>query len=106
MSGAAVTLAAISAFLAIWSYLVYPVVLRLWASRAPVLEATAPAPASVEVLVSAADEENVIADRVVNLLSQEASGTYGVAIGCDGSSDRTARAAEAAGAQAARAVRV
>ncbi len=47
----------------------------------------------------------MIADRVADLLSQEVSGAYAVAVGCDGSADRTAERARA-GADARVRVRV
>jgi cellulose synthase/poly-beta-1,6-N-acetylglucosamine synthase-like glycosyltransferase len=57
--------------------------------------------ASVEVLLSAADEETVIAARVRDLLAQ--AGVSRIAIGCDGSRDGTAaRAREAAGPESVR----
>jgi len=102
----AAVLAAISLALFLWSYLVYPAVLgRLAAKtrahdRAP---AESPAP-SVEVLLSAADEEAVIGARVANLLAQEGSPSPAITIGCDGCRDGTAAAARAAGGARVRVV--
>ena len=122
LTALAVMLLGLAAGLFAWSYLVYPAVIARKARRqsplrrdltiAPKLGggpcgppnplATAPdppsaAPPSVEVLVSAADEEGVIARRIENLLSQSPAGSYGVTVGCDGCRDRTAEAARAAG---------
>jgi len=52
---------------------------------------------SIEVLVSAADEEGVIAERVRNLRDQRVGADCRVAIGCDGSADQTAQRARQAG---------
>jgi cellulose synthase/poly-beta-1,6-N-acetylglucosamine synthase-like glycosyltransferase len=105
LTAAAASLAALAAALFVWSYGIYPVWISRRAARATTIEEAAGAAsvsfASVEVLVSAADEEAVIAARVRDLLAQ--AGVSRVAIGCDGSSDATAaRAREAAGAEAAR----
>lgn len=81
----------------VWSYLLYPTLVRRLAAREEKRHPTGPRPVSVEVLVSAADEEGVIAERVRNLLGDEVSGRYGIAIGCDGSGDRTAELARQAG---------
>ncbi len=98
-------LALASLLLFVWSYGLYPpLVLRL--SRRAESKGGAPgtpAPASVEVIISAADEEEVIAARVANLLGERGVGS--IAIGCDGCVDRTAeRAREAAGRAAVRVV--
>jgi cellulose synthase/poly-beta-1,6-N-acetylglucosamine synthase-like glycosyltransferase len=84
-----------------WSYVVYPPLIR-WLGRrrthAPPTD-SGPRVSSVEVLLSAADEEEVIGGRVRNLLEQAGAPgcSYRVSIGCDGCADRTAdRAREAA----------
>lgn len=89
----ACALAGAALALALWSYGLYPPLIRLLAARA---EKAAPPPSeapesgSIEVIVSAADEEAVIEERVRNLLAQDVPGRYAVAIGCDGSRDSTA----------------
>ena len=92
-------LAILAAALFAWSYGIYPLWITRRASRvAPARGAAASesgSAASVEVLLSAADEETVIAARVRDLLAQ--AGVSRIAIGCDGSRDATAaRAREAA----------
>jgi cellulose synthase/poly-beta-1,6-N-acetylglucosamine synthase-like glycosyltransferase len=97
-----VGLAVFSLALAAWSYVFYPPILRALSRSAVDRPASAAPPASVEVLVSAADEESVIADRVRNLLDQTVGASYRVTVGCDGSTDRTGeRAREAGDARAA-----
>jgi cellulose synthase/poly-beta-1,6-N-acetylglucosamine synthase-like glycosyltransferase len=98
----AVALFAASVVLSGWSYLVYPIVLRRLVRRRAAVgvqegETKSSEPASVEVLVSAADEEAVIGDRVRNLLAQDAAGPLRVTVGCDGSADATAARAREAG---------
>lgn len=83
------SLAAIALGLAAWTYVMYPPLLRRLAARADAAPALPAGPPSVEVIVSAADEEAVIADRVRDLLAQRFAGPYRIAIGCDGSRDRT-----------------
>ncbi len=107
MTALALSLAGLSLLLAAWSYLVYPpLVLRLAAHARRADDrpgAGAPAgPPSVEVLISAADEEKVIGARMANLLAQDAPGPLSITVGCDGSADGTAAAARAAGGDGAR----
>ncbi len=98
MSAVSVSLLLLGFLLVLWSYLAYPALLRrLAARRAPMAGTAAAALPSIEVLVSAADEETVIADRVSDLLAQEAGGSYRVLIGCDGCADQTAERARGAG---------
>ena len=81
-----------------WSYLAYPFVIRRLAERASAPSAASVGGAAlptVEVVISAADEESVIAHRVENLLAQETPPR--VSIGCDGCADATAARARAAG---------
>ena len=101
MKALAAALALTSIALFLWSYLLYPVLLRRLAARRssaapPSPRSPSPAPASVEVIVSAADEETVIGARVTNLLAQAAPPDYRIAIGCDGCADRTAELARSA----------
>jgi cellulose synthase/poly-beta-1,6-N-acetylglucosamine synthase-like glycosyltransferase len=83
--------------LAFWSYVVYPVLLRRLATRAALPPRLEPFHGSVEVILSAADEESVIGGRVQNLLAEHAPGRYCVTVGCDGSTDQTAERARRAG---------
>jgi cellulose synthase/poly-beta-1,6-N-acetylglucosamine synthase-like glycosyltransferase len=93
----AIGLLASSVLLAAWCYLVYPPLIGRLARSAPEGQPPqGPPPGSVEVLVSAADEEAVIGGRVADLLAQEIAASYSIAVGCDGSSDRTAERARAA----------
>jgi cellulose synthase/poly-beta-1,6-N-acetylglucosamine synthase-like glycosyltransferase len=102
MMALAAALAAASLGLFLWSYVVYPPLLRWMASRRglpPDAPGAGLAAGSVEVLLSAADEEEVIGARVENLLAQDVPGaSYRVRLGADGCRDRTAeRARSAAG---------
>jgi cellulose synthase/poly-beta-1,6-N-acetylglucosamine synthase-like glycosyltransferase len=93
----ALALAAAALALGVWSYGLYPLLIRRLAARAAARAAPLPdearARGSIEVIVSAADEEAVIAERVRDLLAQDVPGRYTVAIGCDGSRDGTAESA-------------
>src|SRR5262249_9988957 len=66
------------------------------AGKAPRSQAGGTVPADVEIVVSAADEEDVIEARMRNLLEQEAPVAARIALGCDGCRDRTAALAPAA----------
>ena len=92
MTPAAAILLLVSAWLAIWSYLLYPPWIRRLARRAPPLPVPTPQgpPPSVEVLVAAADEERVIGARVEDLKAQAYGGPLAIAVGCDGCADGTA----------------
>jgi cellulose synthase/poly-beta-1,6-N-acetylglucosamine synthase-like glycosyltransferase len=96
----ALALLGIAAALALWSYVLYPLLIERMASRRLPVEVEAPGLLSAEIIVSAADEEEVIAERVRNLLAQE--GRPRVAIGCDGCRDRTAEAARSSGGELVR----
>ena len=100
MTTLAIALAAVSLALYVWSYAIYPPLIERMARRGrpPASVASPASPASVEVIVSAADEEGVIGARVADLLAQDGVPDLRVTIGCDGCRDRTAdRAREAAG---------
>ena len=90
-------LAGIAIVLLVWSYVVYPDLIFRLARRAPPPPKHALASPSVDVLVSALDEEGSIGARVANLLSQTYGGPLGVSIGCDGCRDETAARALKAG---------
>ncbi len=77
-----------------WSYLLYPAAIGRLARRArEAPPASGGEPRSLEVILSAADEEDVIESRVSNLLEQETGLSFRVSIGCDGCRDRTAELA-------------
>ena len=110
MRTAAIVLSSASALLFLWSYGVYPVLAAALASsrgRTPEGAAgPAPGPPSTDVIVSAADEETVIAARIANLLDPEVAGADppGILVGCDGCQDATAAAARSAGGARTRVV--
>lgn len=94
MSVLAAALAGLALGLVTWSYLLYPAAILRLAQRAP---EEAPAaggePRSLEAILSASDEEDVIEQRVRNLLEQETGLPFRVSIGCDGCRDQTAELA-------------
>lgn len=97
MTIAALILAGLAATLVLWSYLVYPSLLLHLARRAPARSSISVSWPSVDVLISAYDEEASIGPRVSNLLAQQYPGTLAVSVGCDGCRDRTAVRARASG---------
>lgn len=97
MTIAAAGLAAVAVFLLLWSYAVYPALLFRMARRARASPKATGLSPSVEVLVSAFDEESVIGERVENLLAQRYGGRLVVSVGCDGCRDATADRARRTG---------
>ncbi|HSS45723.1 MAG TPA: glycosyltransferase, partial [Thermoanaerobaculia bacterium] len=96
MTALALLLAVGALLLFVSSYLVYPAVIFRLAARHPAEPAPAPQSLSAEIVVSAADEESVIGQRVRDLLAQEAPGLSRISVGCDGCQDRTAEEAASA----------
>jgi cellulose synthase/poly-beta-1,6-N-acetylglucosamine synthase-like glycosyltransferase len=105
MTRLAGALALLSLGLFAWSYLVYPPLVSWLARRrgSPAPPTSERRPAAVDVILSAADEEEVIGARVENLRRQEGVShvAYRVVVGCDGCGDRTAERARAAAAEGA-----
>lgn len=108
MTAVAGVLAATAVLLVVWSYGVYPALVSRLARRAAPGEAEdrlrrspeetkSVEPPSVEILIAAFDEEEVIRRRVENALAQSHAGSLSVAIGCDGCRDGTANRARETG---------
>jgi cellulose synthase/poly-beta-1,6-N-acetylglucosamine synthase-like glycosyltransferase len=95
-------LAALSLLLILWSYVFYPSYIARLAAASGARAAAMADAASIEAVISAADEEGVIGQRVKNLLSQEGVANLRVRIGCDGCRDATAARAREAAGEAAR----
>jgi cellulose synthase/poly-beta-1,6-N-acetylglucosamine synthase-like glycosyltransferase len=104
MSTLAATLAALAVLMAAWSYLGYPPLIARLSRRSREGVGGAATPLSLEVVLSAADEEDVIEARVKNLLAQEPVLPFRISIGCDGCRDQTAELARAVLGQAGRVV--
>ncbi|HLN80410.1 MAG TPA: glycosyltransferase family 2 protein [Thermoanaerobaculia bacterium] len=98
MTTLASVLLALALVLVLWSYLVYPELVTRLANRTTPRKATLPIAPSVEVLISAFNEQETIGPRIENLVAQEYPGRLTVSIGCDGCRDWTAiRAREVGG---------
>ncbi len=95
MSALAAALAALAVLTAAWSYLAYPALIARLSRRPAREHEEGGAPRSLEIVLSAADEEDVIGERVENLLAQELNLPFLISIGCDGCRDRTAEIARA-----------
>lgn len=96
MTALALLLVVCAFLLLVSSYVVYPAVILRLAARRPAEPVPAQQPLSAEVVISAADEEGVIGQRVRDLLAQEAPGLSRISIGCDGCQDGTAHEATSA----------
>jgi cellulose synthase/poly-beta-1,6-N-acetylglucosamine synthase-like glycosyltransferase len=104
VSVVAAALAALALVLAAWSYLGYPALIERLSRRPMPARAGGATPASLEVVLSAADEEGSIEARVRNLLEQEPGIPLRISVGCDGCRDRTAEIARSALGAAGRVV--
>ena len=94
MTAAAALLAGLAFFLLVWSYLAYPALIARLSRRGEAAGGPHGAmPRSLEVVLSAADEQDVIGERVRNLLAQETAVPFRISLGCDGCGDRTAEEA-------------
>jgi cellulose synthase/poly-beta-1,6-N-acetylglucosamine synthase-like glycosyltransferase len=94
MTAVAAGLAALALLLLVWSYLAYPALIaRLSRRGKPAAAGQGAMPRSLEVVLSAADEEDVIGERVRNLRAQETAVPFRISLGCDGCRDRTAEEA-------------
>ena len=95
MIALAAGLAVLAGALAVWSYVAYPAVIDRLSRGAEGGDESSGGPRSLEVVLSAADEEEVIVPRVENLLAQTVGVPLRISIGCDGCRDRTAERASA-----------
>ena len=89
MKSLIVTLFYIFLFLVAYTYLIYPVIIKIISMFYPTQEYKKQT-LSVSVLISAHNEETVIENRIKNLAEQDLDFTQvEVLIGSDGSTDRT-----------------
>ena len=94
MIALAAGLAGLALLLLVWSYLAYPALIARLSRRGKAAAGGPGAmPRSLEVVLSAADEDGVIGERVRNLLAQETAVPFRISLGCDGCRDRTAEVA-------------
>lgn len=78
-------------FLILYSYLFYPLLLKLLVQVKPLKMSTPEPLPKVAVIISAYNEESCILARIENLLKQDYAGDMQFLIGSDGSSDNTAK---------------
>ncbi len=97
MTALAAALGAAASLLLLWSYVGYPALVSRLARRA-IRPSPRPfpqrgeggEPPTVEIVIAAFEEEDVMRRRVENALAQSYEGTLTVSVGCDGCRDRTA----------------
>ena len=104
MSLLAAALGLLALILAAWSYLGYPVLIERVSRRASPAGPGGAKPVSLEVILSAADEEGSIEARVKNIIEQQPGIPLRVSVGCDGCRDRTGAIARTALGPAGRVV--
>lgn len=76
-------------FLLIYSYFLYPLILKILVKPIPVIKYQPESWPSVNVIISAFNEESCIAERLENLLNQDYPGKLLISVASDGSSDNT-----------------
>jgi glycosyltransferase involved in cell wall biosynthesis len=85
----------IALFLLVYSYLIYPLVLRLTVVP-KTLELTTPEQwPSVDIIIAAYNEESCIKERIENALAQDYQGNFQILVASDGSQDKTGMIIEA-----------
>ena len=75
--------------LLVYSYFIYPFILRLFASPKGIEPTTPEQWASVDIIIAAYNEESCIKERIYNALAQDYSGKLQILVASDGSHDKT-----------------
>lgn len=73
----------------VYTYLLYPLLLKCLVTPQPVAQSIPDTWPSVDVILSAYNEESCIAERLENLLQQDYAGRYRILVASDGSQDQT-----------------
>src|SRR3954471_19557532 len=93
MTGVLLLVFWLASFLVVYPYLIYPVLLRLLATSWPARrtrDASSRAPRSATIIISAFNEEGVIARKLENVLALDyPAAQLQVIVSSDASSDRT-----------------
>lgn len=79
----------VSLALLVYSYLIYPVILRLTVSPKKVERITPNNWPSVDIIIAAYNEESCIKERIENALLQDYQGELQILVASDGSQDKT-----------------
>ncbi len=79
----------IALFLLVYSYLIYPLVLRLTVVPKEVKLTTPEQWPSVDIIIAAYNEESCIKERIENALAQDYQGSLQILVASDGSQDNT-----------------
>jgi cellulose synthase/poly-beta-1,6-N-acetylglucosamine synthase-like glycosyltransferase len=89
-----ITIFWLSLFLIIYSYLLYPLLLKLFVKPQEISMEMPKKLPSVDVIIAAYNEESCIKARIENVLAQEYSGKLQVLVASDGSEDNTGKIIE------------
>jgi cellulose synthase/poly-beta-1,6-N-acetylglucosamine synthase-like glycosyltransferase len=89
-----ITIFWLSLFLIIYSYLLYPLLLKLFVKPQEISMEMPKTLPSVDVIIAAYNEESCIKARIENVLAQEYSGKLQVLVASDGSEDNTGKIIE------------
>jgi cellulose synthase/poly-beta-1,6-N-acetylglucosamine synthase-like glycosyltransferase len=79
----------IALFLLVYSYLIYPLILRLTVVPKTVKLTTPEQWPSVDIIIAAYNEESCIKERIENALAQDYQGHLQILVASDGSQDKT-----------------
>jgi cellulose synthase/poly-beta-1,6-N-acetylglucosamine synthase-like glycosyltransferase len=79
----------IAFFLLVYSYLIYPLILRLLVTPKDIKLTTPDQWPSVDIIIAAYNEESCIKERIENALAQDYQGRLQVFVASDGSQDNT-----------------
>lgn len=81
-------------FLLVYSYFIYPLILKVFVTPKPITLNTPDILPSVDIIIAAYNEESCIKARIENALSQDYQGQLQILVASDGSQDNTGRIIE------------
>ena len=79
----------VSLTLLVYSYFIYPLILRLCVKPKDIPTVSLETYPSVDIIIAAYNEESCIKERIENALAQDYQGNFQVLVASDGSQDRT-----------------
>lgn len=79
----------LSVFLLIYSYFIYPIILKLFVTPKDIELVEPETLPSVDIVIAAYNEESCIKERIENALTQDYQGDLHILVASDGSKDRT-----------------
>ena len=93
----------LSVFLLIYSYFIYPIILKLFVTPKDIELVEPETLPSVDIVIAAYNEESCIKERIENALAQDYQGDLHILVASDGSQDRTGEIIESFASEKVRA---